>query len=311
MIDREEFYYDSCDGKTKIRALKWKPDKEPVAVFQIVHGMAEHIERYDGFAGYLANKGYIVVANDHIGHGKSVTTNENWGYFCEKNAVDVLINDANNLRVKTQHEYSELPYFILGHSMGSFILRNYITRYGDGLSGAIIMGTGDIDSRLINMGKKLVSVMAKFKGWKYKSKFVSQLVVDNNNKHFKNDEYTKCWLTKDRDIVKQYIEDPASGFRFTLNGFNTLFDLAKEMAKPENIKKIPTNLPVLMVSGEEDYLGQCGKGVLRVYKTLSNAGINDITWKLYPTDRHEILNELDKEDVYTDIEAWLNVRLKS
>lgn len=308
-MKKSMFGFLSADKKTQIHAVKWEPEQGGIrGVLQISHGMVEYVERYEPFAEFLTGKGFVVVGNDHLGHGESVVSQEFWGYFTPEHGSDVVVRDLHQLREKMQAEYPQIPYFMLGHSMGSFLLRKYLCKYGEGLSGAIIMGTGNHTDKTVETGKKLCRFIARFRGWHYRSSLVDKQVFSGNNKRFEA-EGPDAWLTKNKEIVNAYRKDPRCTFRFTLNGFYNLFDTIYYINQPENLAAVPRNLPMFFVSGEDDPVGDYGAGVKKAYETYVQTGITDVTMKLYPADRHEILNELDKETVYQDIYGWMQKHL--
>lgn len=304
-MSREGFYYNSSDGKTKIHAIKWLPDNEVKAILQISHGMLEHIERYHNFATYMAEYGILTVGNDHLGHGSSITSEEKRGYFSEDDGNSVLIEDMHTLMNIIKDENPNIPYFILGHSMGSFLTRQLITLYGNQISGAIISGTGQQPVLLVKIGILITKVLADFKGWNYRSKFVDFLAMGGNNNKFKPARTKFDWLTRDDEIVDNYISDSRINFTFTLNGFYNLFKSILLMNDNENLEKIPKNLPMIFLSGESDPVGNFGKDVSKAFNMYNNLGMKNISMKLYSGDRHEILNELNKEQVYDDIVMWI------
>lgn len=304
------FQFSSADKQTKIYAVKWMPDQGEIkGVLQISHGMIEYVERYEGFAEFMTQQGFMVVGNDHLGHGKSVRSQEQWGYFAKKNGSDIVIEDLNHLRKIIQKECPNVPYFMLGHSMGSFLLRKYLSKYGQGLCGAIIMGTGTQPNTALVLGKGMCKCLAMFLGWNYRSRFVDKLAMGGYNKRFQNEEGSGSWLTKDKEIVIAYSKEPRCSFKFTLNGHYTLFDTIHYINQSGNINKIPKDLPLLFVAGQDDPVGNYGEGVKAACRVYKKAGISDITCRLYPTDRHEILNELDRENVYKDIYKWVKDKM--
>lgn len=308
-MKKKEFTFSSADRTNRIHAVLWKPDQGKISgILQISHGMIEYIERYEDFAEFLTDQGFLVVGNDHLGHGRTAASQEDWGYFAPRKGSDLVVEDLNRLRRMVQKKYPELPYFMLGHSMGSFLLRKYLSKYGRGLSGAIIMGTGSQPDYVVQAGKALCVILALLKGWRYRSSLVDQQVFSGNNNRFQGGD-TGSWLTKDPEIVKAYNSNPCCTFKFTLNGFYNLFDTIHFMNQKRNIQAIPKNLPVFLVSGQDDPVGNYGAGVKKAYETYKKAGIMDLSWKLYPGDRHEILNETDKEIVYQDIYRWLQKHL--
>ena len=307
-----KFTFLSNDGKTEVYALKWTPDSgECKAILQITHGMVEFIERYATFAEFLTEKGYMVVGHDHIGHGASVATKEDWGYFCEGNPSDVLVEDMHKLRTLIQQDYPELPYFMLGHSMGSFMLRKYLTVYNADLRGAIIMGTGFIPENMSGLALKLTEFVTKLFGAKHRSKLIQSLAFGADYKAFDmtGEHPENSWLTKDVEIVKAYYNEPRCTYMFTVNGYKGLFEAVNYSCNSENAIKIPKKLPLFIVSGAQDPVGGLGKGVKDVYDMYKATGMHDLTYKLYENDRHEILNETDKEVVFEDLLAWMNVRI--
>lgn len=302
------FGFLSSDGKTNIHAVKWEPEGEAQAVLQISHGMIEYVERYEAFAEFLTGKGFVVAGNDHLGHGESVQSQEFWGYFAPKNGSDLVVEDLHQLRTKMQEEYPGIPYFMLGHSMGSYLLRKYLSKHGEGLAGAVIMGTGTQSNVTVIMGKIICRLSALIHGWDYRGGFVEKKVFSEKYNRFEA-EGKGAWLTKDRAVVEAYNKDPRCTFQFTLNGFYNLFDTIRYINKPAHVKSVPINLPLFLVSGEDDPVGDFGRGVGFAYDIYICAGMRNINLKLYPTDRHEILNELDKEIVYEDIYKWLQKHL--
>lgn len=310
MIKKEEFYFDSRDREHKIHAIRWIPDGEqPVCILQVVHGMSEYIDRYDDFAGYLADKGILVVGDDHLGHGKSVNPGDPYGYFCKEDAATVLVRDEHRLKKMTQEQYPGVPYLILGHSMGSFITRNYLMRYGTGIDGAIIVGTGMQSKPVLLFARALAAIDGFFYGAQHVSKLVDKAAFGVYNKRIESPKTSFDWLSRNEDNVRQYIEDPLCGFIFTANGFQTLFRLIYNLHDMEGLRKMPTSLPVFFLSGEEDPVGNYGKSVEQVYRSFREIGMENVQIKLYPKDRHELLNEVDKEDAYGDIYRWILQRI--
>ena len=306
------FTFLSNDGKTAVHAVKWTPDNgEYKAILQISHGMVEFIERYIPFAEFLTTKGYMVVGHDHIGHGASVASQEDWGYFCEGNPSDTLIEDMHKLRSLIQEDHPDMPYFMLGHSMGSFLLRKYLAFHNDNLRGAIIMGTGFIPENMSSLALKLTSIVAKLRGAKHRSKLIQSLAFGADYKGFDmtGEKPEDSWLTKDVEIVNTYYNEPRCTYMFTVNGYKGLFEAVNFSCNPENAAKTPKKLPLFIVSGEQDLVGGLGKGVKDVYDMYKDAGMYDLTYKLYENDRHEILNETDKQIVFDDLLAWMNVRI--
>lgn len=311
MIKKQEFYFDSRDQEHKIHSIRWIPEAErPVCILQIVHGMAEYIDRYDEFASFLAGKGILVAGDDHLGHGKSVGPGEPYGYFCKEDAATVLVRDEHRLKKMTQEQYPGVPYIILGHSMGSFITRNYLLRYGSGINGAIIVGTGMQSVPTLLCARALAAVQRIFCGPKHVSTLLNAAAFGAYNKRIKPHRTLFDWLSRNEDNVRRYMEDPLCGFTFTVNGFQTLFQLIWNLHGEEKLQKMPKQLPVFFLSGEEDPVGNYGQSVKQVCRSFQKAGMENVQMKLYPQDRHELLNEIDREEVYGDIYRWILQRIQ-
>lgn len=302
---KQEFSFLSNDGITQIRAVKYLPDNKPSAILQISHGMVEFIDRYEGFAKFLNEKGILVVGNDHLGHGESVIDKDHWGYFSKENGYQNVVEDLHTLTRIIKREYPGIPYFLLGHSMGSFMARRYLCLHGNELDGAIIMGTGWQDNLTLNIAQSLCKIIAKFKGWQYRSKLITNMALTPYNKKWEPSKTHNDWLTKDEEIVNWYIHEPKCTFTFTLNGYYNLFGVIKYIINKDNLDKMPKDLPVLFVSGSEDPVGNFTKGVKKAYDSFKAVGMKNVSIKFYEFDRHEILNELDKEDVMNDVYYFL------
>ena len=307
---KNEFYYLSADQKTRIHAIEWIPQGDIRAVLQICHGMCEFIGRYEEFAHFLCEQGYLVTGNDHLGHGASITDEEDRGYFAEPDGNACVLADIHTLRTLTQEKYPHVPYFLLGHSMGSFLARQYICRHGAGLSGAIIMGTGSQPGMILNLGIFLCRLSALFHGSRYRSHFINNLAFGGYNKKFEPARTPSDWLTKDAAIIDSYISHPSCTFIFTVNAYQSMFRSIRSAQDGSQIAHIPKALPILVVSGTDDPVGNFGRGVRQVYDAYRSAGIQDVSISLYDGDRHEILNETDREQVYQDLLAWMEGRQK-
>lgn len=310
MVKKEEFYFDSRDRVSKIRAVKWVPETEhPVCILQVVHGMAEYIDRYDEFARFLAGKNILVVGDDHLGHGKTVPEGGTYGYFCKEDAATVLVRDEHRLKKLMQEQYPGIMYLILGHSMGSFILRNYLFRYGNGIDGAILVGTGMMPKSLLRTARLIAAVQKLFYGDRHAAHLINVIAFGGYNKKISLSRTPMDWLSREETNVDRYVADPLCGFTFTVNGFSTLFELIWNCYDPEKLEKIPKRLPIFILSGAEDPVGDYGKGVERTYQSFLNHGLTNVQMKLYENDRHELLNETDREQVYGDIYRWILQRV--
>ena len=304
-----EFRFRSSNDAVNIRCMEYVPDDKIIAILQIAHGMVEFIDRYENFAKYLCSKGILVVGNDHLGHGGSVNSQEEWGYFGEDGNRH-LLEDMHKLTLLTKEKYPGLPYFLMGHSMGSFYARQYLFDYGDELDGAIIMGTGLEPLYKIKGGMFLCKQIAQFKGWDYRSEFVNNMAFGAYGKKFEPLRTRADWLSKDEKLVDWYVNEPRCSFLFTLNGYYSMFEGISRLHDKTLLEKVPKDLPLFFVSGQDDPVGSFGKEVETSVQTLKDAGVKNIDLKLYPNDRHEILNETDKEVVYVDLYNWLSEHIK-
>ena len=311
-MNKKEFYYPSVDGKTQIHAIRWEPEGEPKAILQIVHGMVEFIDRYDDFAKYLTGYGFLVTGEDHLGHGASVQSDEYHGYF-GKDGNSWVIADIHQLRLKMNEEFPNTPYLMLGHSMGSFLVRQYITekdaRYAEGLKGVIIMGTGWQPAFTLTAGKLVATILGKDKVGK-KAPMIDKMGFGAYLKRIPDARTTSDWLTKDEKIVDWYRAQPWCTFSFTPNGYYHMFSGMQKAHDISRMKKLPEGLPLLFASGAEDPVGTWGEGVRKAYMVYSENTPCDVSIKLYDGDRHEILNETDRAQVYEDMREFLEYCLE-
>lgn len=300
-------YFASQDGKTQIRALLWQDDLQTAqkGIVQIIHGAAEHIERYRDFAEFLVGEGYVVCGADHVGHGKSVTHDEQRGHMPLKGGRDVLVQDTHTLKTLMSERFSGLPYVMFGHSMGSFILREYLTEYGEGLAAAIISGTGQQSPALSAVGGFVAKLIAATAGAEKRSKLLHNLGLGAYGKQIPDARTDLDWLSTDPATVDAYIADEESGMMFSAGSYVTLTELTGSMVKRTSSERIAKTLPILFISGENDPVGENGVGVRKAVEQFRSAGINKVDLKLYAGKRHELLNEREKETVYRDIADWL------
>ena len=292
-------------GKGNLHCCKWEPEGEVRGVVQLVHGIAEYTARYDELAGYLAGQGYVVVGEDHMGHGGSISEDTVQGYYYGGwlNAVD----DTYSLLKKTKSEYTGIPYFLYGHSMGSFMARTILYRYPDaGLAGALISGTGWQPGLVLKLGLAICRAEAKKHGDTYVSAAVKKLMFGGYTKGYENPRTELDWLSSDSKVVDAYIEDPLCGFDATVGLSMAMLDGMMMNEKRDNLKRMPKELPVYFFSGDRDPVGDDGKGVLRTFSAFEKAGMKDVSLKLYSQGRHEMHNELNRDEVYTDVLGFLN-----
>lgn len=302
---RTDFYFDS-KGAGTIHGCRWEPEQPPAAIIQIIHGIAEYVERYDDFARYLNRLGFLVVAEDHMGHGKSINGEGIQGYF--HGGWFTAVEDSYRLLQDTRKEFPNLPYVLFGHSMGSFMTRTILEKYPDsGISAAVICGTGWQPKAVLNTGIGVCRMVCKQQGEKKPSKILEKLVFSNYNKKVEHPRTPYDWLTRDSGIVDRYLADPFCGFTPTGGLMREL--LTGIRYEQENLSVMKKDLPVLFIAGGDDPVGNYGKGVLRSAEAFRKAGMLDVSCKIYPLGRHEILNEINREEVYQDISSWLNGKL--
>ncbi len=302
---KREFSFLSADRKSRIHAIEWTPETPVRVVLQICHGMVEYIDRYDEFARYLSGHGYYVIGHDHLGHGGSVQDEKDYGHFNEEKGNSYVQADIHRLRTYAMKKYPGIPYFLMGHSMGSFLVRQYLTVHADGLAGVIIMGTGWQPDAILKLGQTVCKMIASVKGWRHRSRLVDGLAFGGFNRKFKPAETRMDWISSDVEVCRKYVKDPWCSFRFTVGAYCQMFEGMKVVAKKDCTDHMPKDLPIFIVSGQDDPVGAFGKGVCKVYAQYKRAGLENVDMKLYPEDRHEILNETDRANVYEDIYLWM------
>lgn len=305
----KDFYFNSSTGKNKIHARMCVPDAEPRAIVQIIHGIAEYIDRYDEFMSFLADNGIIAVGTDHLGHGKSIESEEQTGFFAYDNGWDYVVRDEEVLRLAMHENYPELPIIVFGHSMGSFMTRTLLIRYPDAFNAAIISGTGNQGAALVNGGLFMGNLVTGLKGAHHYSKFLNNLAFGSYNKIYDNPKTEYDWLSRDEANVQKYIDDPLCGFIPSCSLFRDMMTGVKFITNKKNLTAMNKDMPVYFMSGDMDPVGECGKGVQKAYNNFLEAGMKDVSIKLYPGGRHEMLNEINKDEVYTDILAWLGSKI--
>ncbi len=300
------FSFLSSNGKTELAAYMTETE-QPRAMVQISHGMCEYFLRYEGFAEHLAKEGFLVFGHDHLGHGNSAPTKEDLGFTAEKGGADCLVADVFALSQSMKAKHPNLPLILFGHSMGSFIARRVLSLHGEHYTAAVICGTGGPETPA-GAGKALASLMMALRGERYRSKMLKSIAFSGYLKKFEKGCDPSAWLTRDEQIVAAYNADPFCTYTFTLRAYHDLFTLVQAVSRKDWAPSIPKELPLLVVSGEEDPVGGWGKGVRAVHKRLETAGVKDLTLCLYPKMRHEILNEIDHEQVWSDLTEWMKKR---
>lgn len=287
----------------------WYPEKTPVGVLQISHGMIEYIDRYDQFATYLAEQGFLVVGNDHLGHGYTAASEADLGYMNGSDASQIIVRDLFRVTKFIKKLYPEVPFYMLGHSMGSFLARRYAMSYGEYIDGLVVMGTGYQPRPILLFGYLVLALHHFTVGDRNRSRIVELLAFGSYNLKCLKDCTIHAWLTRDKDKVAIYEQDPFCMFKFTVKGYKTLFDTLWYIEKESHVDLIPKDLPVLFVSGTADPVGSYKKGVEKVVGQMKKAGVENMISIYYEGARHEILHELEYQKTYDDIVSWLKQKI--
>ena len=304
---RTDFWYDS-KGAGKIHACRWTPEGQPKAVVQIIHGIAEFVERYDDFANFLTGHGIAVVGEDHMGHGQSINGDGIQGYF--HGGWFTAIEDTMQLMRDTMEAYPGVPYILFGHSMGSFMARTILCKYpASGIHAAIICGTGWQPSFALPALIKVVEGICKKTGETNPNEKLQGMVFGSYNKKVEHPRTPFDWLTRDAKIVDDYIAHPLCGFTASCGLLREMMKGIHYIQQKNNLVAMNKDLPVFFIAGGDDPVGPYGKGVQKCADTFVSVGMTDVKTKIYPLCRHEILNEINKEEVYEDVLRWIQTKL--
>lgn len=295
----------SSDGIHTLKGVLYVPDTAPKGILHIVHGMTEYIGRYKGIMSAAAQNGYICCGFDNLGHGNTAASDSELGFIAEKDGWRYMIKDVGLFLDEVKSRYPKLDCFLLGHSMGSFIARLFAESYGDSIKKLIICGTGG-PNPVSRLGILLTDIMALFKGKRGYSDLVENMAFGHYNKRFEGDTKYE-WLTKDRTVIDAYKADRFCTFRFTVSAMHDLICLLTYCNRSAWYKNLRADLPVLLISGEDDPVGDYGKGVKKVYnKLLKQNRTAETELILYPDCRHEILNDTCKEQTIQDIFSFIS-----
>lgn len=300
-----EHNFQAQDG-TSIFYRRFLPESSPRAILQIFHGMAEHSARYADFAEYLTKNGIAVYICDHRGHGKSIADYADYGVWPHKDEWWRMIGDQKQLKDIAVAENPNLPYFVMGHSMGSFLVRTFITKYSTELSGVIVSGTGTNPTPVVRFGKFVADVACAFEGIRSKASLLDKLSFGSYNKGF---SAPYQWLSRDYNEVLKYKDDKLCGGLFSNSFYRGFFKGLIYMNKVSSGEQINKNLKMLFVSGDEDPVGNMGRGVEKAVEYYEKLNISNVKLKLYSGARHEILNETNRDEVYEDLVTWINASL--
>ncbi|MGD9559630.1 MAG: alpha/beta fold hydrolase [Oscillospiraceae bacterium] len=298
-------WFSSADGKGRIAAYFYqRPDVQPFCVLQIAHGMCEYVARYEDSAGYLAAHGVVVCGNDHLGHGNSVRDAGDLGYFSEKGGRRFALQDMHTMNTRAREAFPQLPLVLLGHSMGSFFSRKYAVQWPHSIDGLILSGTAG-PNPLAAAGIALAAATARLRGPRHRSKALQTMAFGSYLARIEDPKTRFDWVSSDEAVSAAYALDPLCNFRFTANGFHELFSALHEVSSPAWAVGVRKDMPVLMIQGDADPVGDYGRGTEKVRGWLRGAGVKRVDYKLYPGMRHEVLNEVGKQQVYEDVLAFL------
>ena len=305
----ETGFFKSTNGEDNIAYYVYKPLSEPRAIVQIVHGMCEYCGRYEDFISFLCSNGIMVCCHDHLGHGASAESEEKLGFFANERGWQYLAKDTVRLSRMIRSRNPGVPFYILGHSMGSLVVRTVLAKYDFLYNGTIIMGT--LNTKVAaDAGIVLTRAICKAKGNFYRSEAVDQLMFGLSNRRIDDPASEYSWISRDEDIVSEYEKNPLCNFHFTVRAYSDLLFLVSYVSDKSWVKKLDKSLPIFICSGSDDPVGNYGKGPKEVFDALDSAGFSDIELKIYSGARHEILNETNRAEVYEDILGWLNNRIE-
>ncbi len=304
-MSKNELFFQSSDNVTNIHMITWEPDSEVLGIVQINHGVSEHIDRYDEFARFLNSKGILVVGIDFLGHGMSTNNGNKKMYFGPEGSFKLVLQDIHHALLQTKNNYPNVPYTMLGFSLGSFLTRAYMIDYPGIVDGAVLVGTGHMNNMKYKFARMAVNSEAKKYGEDKATERIRELSFGTYNKKFKPNRTTHDWLCKSEGAVDLFLADPLRGENLTVGLFRELLNAMVYSCDSNNISKMNKTKPIYLLSGGDDYVGGKGKGVKQTLTLFRSLGINDVDMKMYPTLRHAILCELENEQIYNDIYGWL------
>mgnify|MGYP002771650784 FL=1 len=311
MSVNQEFRFPSADGTTTLYGRTWAPEHgAPRAVLQLVHGIAEHIGRYDHFARFMSDHGYLVCAEDHLGHGNTPENAEDLGYTADKDGWVKMTDNVRALHERIAPQYPGIPYFILGHSMGSFLTRSYLIRYPGTVDACALLGTGQQPESVLKAGLAACRLEQIRLGKRGRSKLLQSLCFGAYNSQFKPNRTESDWVCSVDEVVDAYIADPFCQVMPTVTLMRDMLTGIRFNQQAENLAKMDKTTPVFFLSGDQDPVGSNGKGVRAAYQSFLDAGCGHVRLKLYPGGRHEMLNEHNWQDVYDELLSWFDQQIK-
>lgn len=308
MIRTTHFHYPSTRDGCSIHALEWSPEGPPRGIVQLVHGISEHIGRYDETARFLAEHGFLVCGEDHLGHGRTVSDGS-YGFFAPENGWTLAARDIRALRKLEGARHPNLPYFLLGHSMGSFLTRTYLILWPGTVSGAVLMGTGQEPAPLVALGRLISALECRRLGPRGVSPLVHTLSLGAYNRRFRPNRTPSDWLSRDPAEVDAFLADPLCQPRPTVSLFRDMMRALQFIARRDQLARMDPSVPVCFLSGQEDPVGGMGRGVEKVVRMFRDAGCRNLSVRLYPGARHELFHEQNRREVWADLLNWLEGRL--
>ena len=308
MIRTTHFHYPSARDGCSIHALEWAPEGPPRGIVQLVHGISEHIGRYDETARFLAEHGFLVCGEDHLGHGRTVSDGS-YGFFAPENGWTLAARDIRALRKLEGARHPNLPYFLLGHSMGSFLTRTYLILWPGTVSGAVLMGTGQEPAPLVALGRLISALECRRLGPRGVSPLVHTLSLGAYNRRFRPNRTPSDWLSRDPAEVDAFLADPLCQPRPTVSLFRDMMRALQFIARRDQLARMDPSVPVCFLSGQEDPVGGMGRGVEKVVRMFRDAGCRNLSVRLYPGARHELFHEQNRREVWADLLNWLEGRL--
>lgn len=314
-MKKREFYLPSSDGASSLHCVEWLPEStkpEQVRLWvQLVHGMNEHMGRYGEFASFLTEHGIAVIGHDCLGHGKTALSKEERGFFAEHQGGTFLIRDMYRVASYGAKRYPNAKHVMLGHSMGSFLTRRYLSAYpGKEPDGVILLGTGFPSPMLVFTGELLALAVGILKGKQFRSRLLYQLSIGNYNRKFQPVRTDYDWLTRAEQYVDRFLNNEACNFIFTAGAYRDFFHEIRAAEEAELVGYLPKTIPYLILSGDQDPVGEQGKGVKKLTSLYQKIGVSDVTRKLYPGARHEVLNEVNRAEVFGDLLRWLKQKME-
>lgn len=305
----KDFWYPSCGAGT-IHGCRWEPEGKPRAVVQILHGIVEFAGRYDEFAQYLTELGYLVVAEDHMGHGQSINGDGIAGYF--HGGWEAAVEDSCALMRAVKEEFPDVPFVLMGHSMGSFMARTILCKHPDaGICAAVLSGTAWMPSAVLPVGIRMAGAVCKKEGETLPNPKLQGMVFGGYNKRVEHPRTEYDWLSRDKEKVDFYVNHPMCGFPATAGLLRDMMTGIHFIQQKQNLDNMNTSVPVLFAAGGDDPVGSYGKGVRKAAQKFRDHGMQDVTEKIYPLCRHEILNEINRQEIFGDIGRWIEEKLFS